>query len=95
MSEDIESVPGSPWFITTLWLADWYIARARTRDDLASARKVLEWVADHAMESGVLSEQIHPYTGEPLSVAPLTWSHSTFVMTVANYLEKLQALSTP
>lgn len=95
MSEDIQNVPGSPWFITTLWLADWYIARARTRADLASARKVLEWVADHAMESGVLSEQIHPYTGEPLSVAPLTWSHSTFVMTVANYLEKLQALSKP
>lgn len=94
MSEDIENVPGSPWFITTLWLAEWYIAKAKIKDDLAFARKILEWVVDHAMESGVLSEQIHPYTGEPLSVAPLTWSHSTFVMAVAGYLEKLQALQT-
>ncbi|MCA1722690.1 MAG: glycoside hydrolase family 15 protein, partial [Thermomicrobia bacterium] len=27
---DVETVPGNPWFICTLWLAEWYIASART-----------------------------------------------------------------
>lgn len=29
--------------------------------------------------------------GEPLSVLPLTWSHSTFVLTVLEYLEALES----
>lgn len=94
MSEDIENVPGSPWIITTLWLAEWYIAKAKVKEELDYARSLLEWAADHTMESGVLPEQLHPYSGEPLSVAPLTWSHSTFVMAVANYIEKWQTLQT-
>jgi GH15 family glucan-1,4-alpha-glucosidase len=40
-----------------------------------------------------MPEQVHPETGEPLSVAPLTWSHAEFVATVLNYLEKKQSLS--
>ncbi|MEG3068738.1 MAG: glycoside hydrolase family 15 protein [Syntrophaceticus schinkii] len=88
MSDDIENVPGSPWIITTLWLAEWYAAKAKTKEELAQARSILEWAADRAMESGILAEQFHPYTGEPLSVAPLTWSHSTFILAVANYIDK-------
>ncbi len=90
MSDDIENVPGSPWIITTLWLAEWYAAKAKTKEELAQARSILEWAADRAMESGILAEQFHPYTGEPLSVAPLTWSHSTFILAVANYIDKWQ-----
>jgi GH15 family glucan-1,4-alpha-glucosidase len=41
----------------------------------------------------VLAEQIHPETGEGMSVAPLTWSHSTFVSAVHSYLQKLRSLS--
>ena len=41
-----------------------------------------------ALESGVLAEQFHPYTGGPMSVAPLTWSHATFVIVALEYLEK-------
>ena len=33
ISTDIAQVPGNPWFICTLWLADWYIAKARNRAD--------------------------------------------------------------
>jgi len=44
------------------------------------------------MESGVLSEQLDPYTGEPVSVAPLTWSHATFVATVLRYVDKANEL---
>jgi GH15 family glucan-1,4-alpha-glucosidase len=79
VSSDVEAVPGNPWFICTLWLADYYIARARTPAELKRALPVFEWAAAHALESGVLAEQVNPYTNEPLSVSPLTWSHATVV----------------
>src|SRR4051812_32019484 len=81
VSGDIANVPGNPWFICTLWLADYYISRATTLEDLKKALPVFEWTAAHAMESGVLAEQVNPYTSEPLSVSPLTWSHATVVST--------------
>jgi GH15 family glucan-1,4-alpha-glucosidase len=89
---DIERVPGNPWFITSMWLAEWYIARAETVDDLKGAEEILEWVADRALASGTLAEQVNPYTNEPLSVAPLTWSHATVVLAVNEYLAKREAL---
>jgi GH15 family glucan-1,4-alpha-glucosidase len=91
-SEDVERVPGNPWFLTTIWLGEWYTAKARNREELHFARSLLEWVADYRMESGVLPEQIHPYSGKPLSVAPLTWSHGAYVLAVSNYLEKFRSL---
>jgi hypothetical protein len=42
------------------------------------------------LPSGVLAEQVHPYTNQPLSVSPLTWSHAAFVTTVLEYLNKLE-----
>jgi ferredoxin len=92
ISNDIASVPGNPWFICTLWLADYYISRAKTTAELKSALPIFQWTAAHAMESGVLAEQVHPYTNAPLSVSPLTWSHATVVSTVIKYLEKLEQL---
>ena len=62
---------------------------------LRDAVKILEWVADHALPSGALAEQVHPYTNEPLSVSPLTWSHATFVTCVLEYLDKRRALRGP
>lgn len=82
-----EEFTGNAWFICTLWLADYYIARAETRADLEKALEILDWTSRRALPSGVLAEQVHPTTGEPISVAPLTWSHSTFVATVLNYLK--------
>jgi GH15 family glucan-1,4-alpha-glucosidase len=89
-----DQVPGNPWFICTLWLAEWLIAKACTEDDVAEALPLLEWVAQRALPSGVLAEQVHPFTGAPLSVSPLTWSHATFVATVVEYLDKKAELST-
>jgi GH15 family glucan-1,4-alpha-glucosidase len=86
-------VPGNPWFISTLWDAQWRIAAARDPDDLAPALGVLEWCARHALPSGVMAEQIHPYTGAPLSVSPLTWSHATFVAAANEYLAKAREFS--
>jgi oligosaccharide amylase len=92
ISNDIASVPGNPWFICTLWLADYFIARAKTPGELKMALPIFEWTANHALDSGVLAEQVNPYTNEPISVSPLTWSHATVVSTVMKYLEKLEEL---
>ncbi len=93
-SNDIAAVPGNPWFICTLWLADYYITRSTTMAELKLALPIFEWTAGHALESGVLAEQVNPYTNAPISVSPLTWSHATVVSTAIKYLEKLESLQT-
>lgn len=90
---DTRQVPGNPWFLCTLWLAQWQIARALTLEDLQPPMKILHWVADHAAPSGVLAEQVNPYTGAPLSVSPLTWSHATFVTTVCRWETKYRQVT--
>lgn len=88
------SGPGNPWFVTTLWFAQYVIARAKNRENLEEALKLMEWVADHALPSGVLAEQVNPDTNEPISVSPLTWSHGAYIATVQLYLNKLLELET-
>lgn len=92
-SNDIMRVPGNPWIICTLWSAQYYIARAEALKDLETPLSLLLWAAKRAMTSGVLPEQVHPYTGEPLSVAPLTWSHAEFISTTLQYLDKRDSLT--
>ncbi|MGH7179925.1 MAG: glycoside hydrolase family 15 protein, partial [Tepidisphaeraceae bacterium] len=82
----------NPWFICTLWLADYFITRAKSPAQLKLALPIFEWTAKHALESGVLAEQVDPYTNHPISVSPLTWSHATVVSTAIKYLEKLEQL---
>ena len=84
--------PGNPWFVTTLWYAQYVIATARTVAELVPAMEILEWTAAHALPSGVLAEQLDPHTGKPLSVSPLTWSHAAFITTVCEYRQKRQQL---
>ena len=84
---------GNPWFICTLWLADYRIAIAKSKKDLRGALEILEWTTKRAKPSGILAEQINPLNGEHVSVSPLTWSHSTFVATTINYLQKLRQLN--
>jgi GH15 family glucan-1,4-alpha-glucosidase len=91
--EKIDLVPGNPWVICTLWHAQHAIARATSRTELEQALLYLEWTAARAFESGVLAEQFHPYTGAPIGVSPLTWSHATVVMVAIEYLRKLQDLT--
>ena len=83
---DTQRVPGNPWFICTLWLARYHILRAKEPGELGRAKELIEWAASHAFVSGVMAEQLHPYTGEPLSVSPLTWSHAAYVRTVNEYI---------
>jgi GH15 family glucan-1,4-alpha-glucosidase len=88
ISQDIGNVAGNPWFICTLWLAEYLIDVADSPDDLDEPLELLRWCERHALPSGVMAEQIHPYTGAPLSVSPLTWSHSSFVKVTQEYLAK-------
>jgi GH15 family glucan-1,4-alpha-glucosidase len=85
-------IPGNPWFISTLWLGEYFIARAESLQELHEAIPYLEWCGRNALPSGVLAEQVHPVNSSPLSVSPLTWSHSAFVWTVLQYSEKFNSL---
>ena len=87
VSQDIANVPGNPWFITTLWLSEWYAVTAQKPADLKPALELLEWVARRTLPSGVLAEQVNPYTNVPLSVSPLTWSHAAYIASVQSYLD--------
>ncbi|MBI5352875.1 MAG: glycoside hydrolase family 15 protein [Chloroflexi bacterium] len=93
VSDDKTNVPGNPWFICTLWLAEWQIAVAKSEDDLKPALDILNWTASHTLQSGVMAEQVHPYSGEPLSVSPLTWSHATLVLTIRELLAKQNSIN--
>lgn len=69
---------GNPWFVTTLWVAQYYLQLARNPD----AEKLIDWTLKHTLPSGVLSEQIEPTTGAALSVTPLVWSHAETINTL-------------
>jgi GH15 family glucan-1,4-alpha-glucosidase len=81
------ALPGNPWLITTLWLAQWHTALGHA----GHALELLNWAAERALPSGVLAEQIDPHSGAPVSVSPLTWSHSTYAMAVHQYLNATRA----
>ncbi|MBN1258778.1 glycoside hydrolase family 15 protein [Candidatus Peregrinibacteria bacterium] len=85
-----DGIPGNPWIITTLWHAQWKLALTKTKDDLKEVEDYLMWAIGHMNKAGILPEQLDPFTGEHLSVAPLTWSHAVFVDTVLKYNDKLK-----
>lgn len=87
-----EKLPGNPWIITTLWLANWKLEIAQNTNQLHPIREVLDWVCAQQSSASILPEQVDPHTGEPLSVAPLTWSHSTYVDSVLRYAKKYHKL---
>jgi GH15 family glucan-1,4-alpha-glucosidase len=91
-SDDFHQVPGNPWIICSLWAAQWRIACAETVDALQPAVETLEWCCRHALPGGALPEQVNGTNGEPLSVAPLTWSHAEFLWTVMDLVEKRELL---
>ncbi|MBE3556036.1 MAG: glycoside hydrolase family 15 protein [Firmicutes bacterium] len=93
VSEEIDRVPGNPWIICTLWYAEWLIAKATQLQEVDEALPYLQWVADHTLPSGVMAEQIDPYTGNFVSVSPLTWSQATYCRVFQEYVRKKQALA--
>ncbi len=86
VTHDLAQAQGNPWFICTLWLAQYRIAHAETLAELHQALPLLQWARSRVLPSGVMAEQVHPFTNEPLSVSPLTWGHAEYVLTVRWYL---------
>lgn len=74
---------GNPWFVTTLWMAQYYIRTG----NIDKGRHYIEWTLDHMQPSGVLSEQLEPSTGEHKSVAPLVWSHAELANTILDVMK--------
>lgn len=72
------NITGNYWFITSLWLAQYY----SDTDDLNSTFKVLDWVKSLAMSTGMMSEQINPVSQEAISPAPLTWAQAEYLSTL-------------
>jgi oligosaccharide amylase len=89
ISEETSRVPGNPWIIVTLWIAEHAVAAARNSTEVHAALQHLFWVRSKALGSLVLPEQLNPYDGSALSVAPLTWSHAQFVSVVRAYVAAL------
>lgn len=87
-----EYTPGNPWFITTLWYAQYTIAKAKNESELIEASEWLHWAEEYSESSGVMAEQLNPHTGESLSATPLAWSHAEYVRTVLMYLDKMEEL---
>ena len=54
---------------------------ART-NQLDKTKRYLDWALDHALDSGVMPEQVDPISGDVVSVTPLVWSHAEFINTV-------------
>jgi GH15 family glucan-1,4-alpha-glucosidase len=74
-----DSYPGSPWLISTLWLAQAEIKGGGSRKE---ALRLTRWAMERREPSGLLPESCHPETGEPLSISPLAWSHAELLRTL-------------
>jgi GH15 family glucan-1,4-alpha-glucosidase len=92
VGDNPEVTPGNPWIICTLWVARWYAAVARSQAELKPALNLVQWALRHALPSGALPEQLNPFTGDPLSVSPLTWSHATLMDTLLDLAERMRVL---
>ena len=92
VSEDLKNVPGNPWIVCTAWLGKYYVAKAKSKEELKDALVIIKWIIKNSQSTGIMPEQINPNSGEPISVSPLTWSHSEFVDLVINYVEKNEKL---
>ena len=74
---DYSNIPGNPWIITTLWVAQYYIARG----DITKAKELMAWVNRVKTPTNLLPEQVDPFRGLPTSVTPLLWSHAEYLRT--------------
>lgn len=78
---------GNWWFITTLWLAQYFIEI----DDIEKGSQILDWVQSCMMNTGVLSEQVNPHDSSLMSVAPLAWSQAEYLSTLLDMIPDKKA----
>jgi len=82
-------IGGNPWILTTLWLAQYWLAAGKKE----RALPLLEWAIAHQTSGGLLPEQIDRETGQTAWIVPLTWSHAMFILTVHMLAECGEGLS--
>jgi len=80
---DDNNVIGNPWFITTLWLCQYYIQSGEKK----LAQKLLWWVIKHADSTGLIAEQADPNFGIGKSIKPLTWSQAELISTTNLFIK--------
>lgn len=78
----VSPVTGNIWFITSLWLAQYYIAK----DEDDKANVIIDWVKSTALSTGMMSEQYDPVTKEIISPAPLAWTHAEYISTLLDLI---------
>jgi GH15 family glucan-1,4-alpha-glucosidase len=78
------SISGNYWFVTTLWLAQYYI----DNDEKEKVIRIIDWVHSHSMSTGIMGEQLDPISGEMVAPAPLTWTHAEYVSTLLDLVAK-------
>lgn len=66
------------WFVTTLWMAQYYLEIGERE----KAEEILRWTRDSAWPTGVLAEQVNPNSRQEVSVSPLNWSQAEYVSTL-------------
>jgi GH15 family glucan-1,4-alpha-glucosidase len=69
---------GNPWFVTTLWMAQYY-AKSGNKEKASS---YIDWTLNNSLNSGLLSEQISPEDSKIVGVTPLVWSHAELINTI-------------
>jgi len=77
------------WIICTLWLAEYYLWIGENE----KALKLIHWVADNAVDTYLVPEQICSQTGKPLSVIPLTWSHAQYLIAFKKLAKEFKKLN--
>lgn len=69
---------GNPWYITTLWFAEWHYSQG----DLRRGDEYLKVVLDHIPRDGHIYEQFNRVTGAPQGARDLSWSYAQFLRAV-------------
>ncbi len=76
--------PSNWWFICSLWVAQYYLEI----NNLKEAEEILSWVNSLRSSTGMLSEQIDPYSNETVSVSPLVWSEAEYLATLLDVISE-------
>jgi GH15 family glucan-1,4-alpha-glucosidase len=69
---------GNPWFVTTLWMAQYYALS----NQVDKANYIIDWTIRNSLHSGLISEQINPENSQVVGVTPLVWSHAELINTI-------------
>lgn len=77
-------ITGNLWFINSLWLAQYCI----DTDDNDTAFKIIDWVKQNSLSTGMMFEQMDPSSGELISPAPLSWTQAEYLSTLLDAIVK-------